>query len=920
MLLKELISKYKMPVVVKLKRFKFILLILSLIAVFWIGTRFHGGGTRTYEIGNQVKSVSTSKTYFGNSNFNNNRLTDVSQSMNQAISASSGKTFSGKFVRKFPLKERKFISYSSHNVQQTANKQGVPWCSKWAVVTTIFEASEAVHRFVKLTNWCLVVVFDKKTPQTYDTKWTPGEGNREVVLLYPDDQQAMKNHFVSSLPWNTFGRKNVGYLYAIMHGADVIWDFDDDNLLKFWIPGAAPSNTPSIDSSIPQEEIINVLEPTGHDWPTYNSYPVLGAPTLPSWPRGLPPDDVKETKCSNTSVKNTKLYSNKIAVLQSLADYQPDVDAIFRITMPVPMWFDRKQETRPLIVPDGVFTPYNAQATLHFKAGFWGLYLPISVTGRVSDIWRSYIAKRLFWDAGLKMGFLPRPLVVQDRNVHSNIADLEAERDLYMKSKHLVEFLGEWEGKGKTMVERIEELWIEMYERTYIEYDDVILLQLWLQSLIDIGYKFPPVSESYPHIPKYPKLNEGRVKQVNSTCKVNVNRTFWTSDLHDGTRLDTPSTLASLGQSVILAGNKKFRSPYAFQKGITVYTNLSNIISQRYNSHSTNLMETMVKENFKYYKNNEKIAQTDAFICSFPASMCELWMPFNKTIVFLPAHRYNLGRCTKKEFNRLNEHVNILVKMNNPRHIFGALSYYDQQYLKHYTGIDPLPLYSSSLVYTSGNPYNPIRNEIIATGRISKSIVGNVSKKFEIIDVHSLYPKWKLSDLVSHRAIVYFPYSVMSYKLTEFYALSIPLFIPSMLYFHQNGGLGRDRSSLAPFYCSNHIHDEDMKPHSTSIHPYSPNSMTDKEAEYYWLQMSDFYHWPHITYFDNLTDLENKLKKADFNAIHKQMVLENKRRFHSLSNTWCEAIANIETGREVPKDYNQAILTLYNTSQLQYNL
>ena len=124
----------------------------------------------------------------------------------------------------------------------------------------------------------------------------------------------------------------------------------------------------------------------------------------------------------------------------------------------------------------------------------------------------------------------------------------------------------------------------------------------------------------------------------------------------------------------------------------------------------------MVKENFEYYKNDEKIAQTDAFICSFPASMCELWMPFNKTIVFLPAHRYNLGRCTKEEFNRLNEHVNILVKMNNPRHIFGALSYYDQQYLKHYTGIDPLPLYSSSLVYTSGNPYNPIRNEIIAIG------------------------------------------------------------------------------------------------------------------------------------------------------------------------------------------------------------
>ena len=33
------------------------------------------------------------------------------------------------------------------------------------------------------------------------------------------------------LPWNHFGRKNIGYLYAILHGATMIWDFDDDNML-----------------------------------------------------------------------------------------------------------------------------------------------------------------------------------------------------------------------------------------------------------------------------------------------------------------------------------------------------------------------------------------------------------------------------------------------------------------------------------------------------------------------------------------------------------------------------------------------------------------------------------------------------------------------------------------------------------------
>jgi len=49
----------------------------------------------------------------------------------------------------------------------------------------------------------------------------------------------MKSDFVDLLPWQSFGRKNVGYLYAIARGAKVIWDFDDDNFLKFWVDGAA---------------------------------------------------------------------------------------------------------------------------------------------------------------------------------------------------------------------------------------------------------------------------------------------------------------------------------------------------------------------------------------------------------------------------------------------------------------------------------------------------------------------------------------------------------------------------------------------------------------------------------------------------------------------------------------------------------
>ena len=64
----------------------------------------------------------------------------------------------------------------------------------------------------------------------------------------------MHNDFVNLLPWQNFGRKNVGYLFAIAKGARVIWDFDDDNFLKFWIDGSA------VDASTDLNTFANLLD------------------------------------------------------------------------------------------------------------------------------------------------------------------------------------------------------------------------------------------------------------------------------------------------------------------------------------------------------------------------------------------------------------------------------------------------------------------------------------------------------------------------------------------------------------------------------------------------------------------------------------------------------------------------------------
>ena len=278
---------------------------------------------------------------------------------------------------------------------------------------------------------------------------------------------------------------------------------------------------------------------------------------------------------------------------------------------------------------------------------------------------------------------------------------------------------------------------------------------------------------------------------------------------------------------------------------------------------------------------------------------------------------------------QLNKHLQILE--NEKRHIIGAASFYDQEYMNHYTGIHPLPLRSSCGQYVidpSLYPFKPTKTEILFITRYfdySKSLTR--VKKFKIVDLLKLYHHYSIKNLLDHRAVVYIPYSVMSFKMCEFYALGLPLFVPSVKFFgkeHNFGpdkkehNFGPDRPSTSKYYCEKPTLEELIPAHPTSTHPYSPNvdGSIDMEAECYWLQMADFYQWPHITYFDNMTDLERKLETADFGRIHRLMRAEAERKKAAIENAWCKALKNVPTDRVIPKDYNTALKQLYNTTRM----
>ncbi|KAH3821862.1 hypothetical protein DPMN_123630 [Dreissena polymorpha] len=287
-----------------------------------------------------------------------------------------------------------------------------------------------------------------------------------------------------------------------------------------------------------------------------------------------------------------------------------------------------------------------------------------------------------------------------------------------------------------------------------------------------------------------------------------------------------------------------------------------------------------------------------------------MWMPLNKTksLIIIAAHRYNLGRCSVERWSKLNDQLlELAVQSNgservNHKNVFAGASRYDYEYLKHYTGLkDSVQLISSfSGFYTGGNKYKPTEPEILVLS-LRDTFMPTLTNMTDI-RIYSLYEKYKrneLSDLVKHKAIIYIPYAVMSFKHTEFYSLNIPLFMPSAKYFRNNGGFGSNRTSTSWPHCDN---DPDlwwkMPSHPSSPHTYNPNAefAKDAEAEMYWLQFSDFYDWPHIQYFDAVDELHRVLFTADFQAIHEAMTAENDIRKKELLEKWCTIIPQIKKG------------------------
>ena len=139
------------------------------------------------------------------------------------------------------------------------------------VITTINKPNNAISLLAsgcRENNLGFIIVGDRKTPDAFDD--LPGS-----TFLSLKNQSTLGLRYAELCPVDHYARKNIGYLYAIMDGARVIKETDDDNipLQSFFIPPSANINSKYLDN----DGWINVY--------SYFSDTLI-------WPRGLPLDEV----------------------------------------------------------------------------------------------------------------------------------------------------------------------------------------------------------------------------------------------------------------------------------------------------------------------------------------------------------------------------------------------------------------------------------------------------------------------------------------------------------------------------------------------------------------------------------------------------------------------------------------------------
>ncbi|KAK3577872.1 hypothetical protein CHS0354_021842 [Potamilus streckersoni] len=223
-------------------------------------------------------------------------------------------------------------------------------CTNWAVVAPVSKPTDSIRLITSDCKWCIIIVADISSQSKVNYISDLGYSGKRLVFLDPQDQEHLYPDLSTAIQWNHHGRKNIGYMFAIHNGAELIWDFDDTNQTLFDI------------DIIHKQKTVCILKRCKGSYKVFNPYPYFGVSASNIWPRGFPLKFVHDTATlPGLCVGNISL--KEVGVIQSISNIEPDVDAIYKLTRPRSL-----TKTKVLFSPPYVFQRSSENFVMNFES------------------------------------------------------------------------------------------------------------------------------------------------------------------------------------------------------------------------------------------------------------------------------------------------------------------------------------------------------------------------------------------------------------------------------------------------------------------------------------------------------------------------------------------------------------------------
>ena len=374
------------------------------------------------------------------------------------------------------------------------------------------------------------------------------------------------------------------------------------------------------------------------------------------------------------------------------------------------------------------------------------------------------------------------------------------------------------------------------------------------------------------------------------------------------------------------------------------------------------------KQLFEHYRRQSKFAQSDVVFCSHPAANCEVYLPFDKSILVYNTQRLEFGR--DDEFVVWRQKIigsdrqqrwqhwihNLHAISKSHANIVAANNMYDVTHMEYYTGIKTkyIPSWCGDLPHKiSTMKYNPQRTELVLTpyrGNLEYALddipkrgwpdvrrksyrnplshpvfddLKHLRSEFELINMKQAFPSHgnfrSIHDFQNFRAVVLIPYAPSTMFFFQLYRSCVPILVPS-------------RELLSRWIAEHGILWEtsygDPKRLNDTMHSHLPNpSSFDVSSRKSWMQFYDVYRtdvFPYILYFDSWEHAASMVQKTDFQMVSANMRLHNVNEFYRIRDLWLSVFEQMATHRNIRSetrkdhDINSALWHQYKLEPLSF--